>query len=83
MPNYISKTIQRKQFNQNKESSNILPCLEDQMKARDKALIAIGTIFFKRAGEILHLRKKDILITETEIRVTFQIEKKKKRMKFC
>jgi len=49
----------------------------------DKALISMAWIFFKRGGEVLKLKRKDISLSETEIYVTFTISKKQKRYKLC
>ena len=57
--------------------------LDTNVRARDKAIIAIGYIFFKRGGEILGLRLKEIEVTDRELIVTFFIEKKRKRLKYC
>jgi len=57
--------------------------LNKLVRLRDKALISIAWIFFKRGGEVLKLKRKDINLTETEIFVTFTISKKQKRYKTC
>ena len=53
------------------------------MRLRDKALISLNWIFFKRASEVLGLKRKDVQLTSRELLVTFSIRKKKKRMKIC
>jgi integrase len=77
LPNYVSQTL----TSYNKE-------LDTQLKLRDKALIAMAWIFFKRGGEILQLKRKDIYLTKTEesireISVTFTIFKKQRHFKIC
>lgn len=69
MPNYISKIFGS--------------TLDSIMRARDKALIALAWTFFKRGGEVLKLKRKDVDLTEKEIIVTFSVSKKKKRFKVC
>lgn len=56
---------------------------DNLLRLRDKALIATSWIWFKRGGEVLGLKRKDIDITEREVLVTFHIQKKQKRYKFC
>lgn len=53
------------------------------LRLRDKALIATSWIWFKRGGEVLGLKRKDIALTNREILVTFHIQKKQKRCKIC
>lgn len=53
------------------------------MKSRDKAIISTIWIFFKRANEVLKLKRKDIKLTQTQLFVTFTISKKQKRYKIC
>ena len=53
------------------------------LRLRDKALIATSWIWFKRAGEVLGLTREDIALTNRELLVTFQIQKKQKRSKIC
>lgn len=53
------------------------------LRLRDKALIATSWIWFKRAGEVLALRREDVALTDRELLVTFQIQKKQKRCKIC
>ena len=72
IPNYISETLTRAH-----------PELDGLIRLRDKALISIAWTWFKRGGEILRLKRKDVSVTEREILVTFQIQKKQKRLKVC
>jgi len=53
------------------------------VRLRDKALIAMAWTFFKRGGEILSIKRKDVMKTDRELLVTFNIFKKKKRVKIC
>ena len=53
------------------------------LRLRDKALIAISWVWFKRGGEVLGLKRKDVAITDREVLVTFKIEKKQKKVKIC
>jgi integrase len=71
-PEYISETL-------TKDSKD----LEHQVKLRDKAMISLNWLFFKRAGEVLSLKRKDVQVTDRELLVTFQIQKKRKRYKTC
>lgn len=71
-PRYISKYLREQQ-----------PELENLLKKRDIAIIAIGTIFFKRGGEILGLRNKDVRYDNRNLYATFTIEKKNKSKKIC
>ena len=57
--------------------------LDHLMRLRDKALIALNWVWFKRASECLGLKRKDVQLTSRELLVTFSIRKKKKRMKIC
>jgi len=57
--------------------------LDRLMRLRDKALIATAWIWFKRAGEVLGIQRKDVSLTNREILVTFHIQKKQKRFKVC
>lgn len=69
---YISQTLTRHK-----------PELNELMRTRDKAMIAITWIWFKRGGEVLKLKRKDIALSEKEVLVTFSISKKKRRSKIC
>jgi integrase len=53
------------------------------LRLRDKALIATSWIWFKRAGEVLKLKREDVALTDRELLVTFKIQKKQKRYKIC
>lgn len=68
-PNYISKTLSGE--------------VDRLFRLRDKAIISTGWIWFKRAGEILSVKRKDVALTDTEILVTFNIQKKSRRFKIC
>ena len=68
-PNYISETLSGE--------------VDRLFRLRDKAIISTGWIWFKRAGEILGVKRKDVVLTDTEILVTFHIQKKSKRFKIC
>ena len=57
--------------------------INNLLRLRDKALISVNWIWFKRGGEVLGLKRKDIALTDREILVTFHIQKKQKRYKFC
>lgn len=64
-------------------SSTLDPELDRLMRLRDKALIATAWTWFKRANEILSVKRKDVSLTEREVLVTFHIQKKQKRFKVC
>ncbi len=53
------------------------------VKLRDKAVFALWWIFFKRGGEMLSLRCKDINVMEDRLVVTYAIEKKKRFVLIC
>ena len=53
------------------------------LRLRDKALVSVSWIWFKRGGEVLGLKRKDITLTNLEVLVTFHIQKKQKRCKIC
>jgi hypothetical protein len=53
------------------------------VRLRDKAIIATIWIFFKRGNEILKLHRKDIMKTDRELVVSFNISKKQRRIKIC
>jgi len=53
------------------------------VRLRDKALIALSWIFFKRANEILRVRLADVYYDENELSITFHISKKKRSVKVC
>lgn len=72
VPNYVSETLTRTH-----------PQLGTLMRLRDKALIATTWTWFKRAGEVLSLKRKDVDVTDKEILVTFEIQKKQRRLKVC
>ncbi len=56
----------------------------DQMiRLRDQAIIALEQTWFKRGNEGLSLNFSDIGYNETEVIVTFTIEKKSKAYKIC
>jgi len=64
-------------------STKLDPSFDRLLRLRDKALIAISWIWFKRAGEVLALRREDVALTNQELLITFQIQKKQKRYKIC
>lgn len=53
------------------------------LRLRDKSIISISWIFFKRGSEILGIKRKDVDVTDRQILVTFHIQKKSKRFKIC
>lgn len=53
------------------------------LRQRDKALISLAWIFFKRAGETLRVRLGDVYFDNEELAVTFHISKKSKGVKIC
>jgi len=57
--------------------------LDHLVRLRDKALISLNWAWFKRASELLGLKRKDVQVTDRELLVTFSIRKKKKRSKIC
>ena len=70
MPEYLSATIKDRNFDR-------------LLRLRDKAIISTGWIWFKRANEILSVKRKDVSLTDSQILVTFNIQKKSKRFKIC
>lgn len=61
-----------------------LPKLFDSpIRLRDKALIALSWIFFKRGSETLRTKFKDFYFDDKQLEVTFSINKKSKRVKTC
>lgn len=64
-------------------SKNLGRGIEESMRLRDKALIALAWVFFKRGGEVVKLKRKDVIVTETSLLVTFTVQKKQKRYKIC
>ena len=69
MPHYVSKTLGHE--------------TDRTLRIRDKALIATGWIWFKRASEILGVKRKDVYLDVNKIYITFHIRKKSKRFKTC
>jgi len=59
------------------------PEIDRILRLRDKALIATGWIWFKRASEFLGVKRKDVALTSDQILITFTIKKKSKRYKIC
>lgn len=53
------------------------------IKMRDKALISLSWIFFKRANETLSVKLGDVYFEAKKLEVTFRIGKKRKRIKKC
>jgi integrase len=64
-------------------SSTLGPEFDRLLRIRDKAIISTGWIWFKRAGEFLGVKRKDVARTDRQILVTFHIQKKTKRFKIC
>ena len=71
-PHYISETLTRAR-----------PELDGLIRLRDRALVATAWTWFKRGGEVLRLKRKDVAVTDREILVTFHVSKKQKRFKVC
>ncbi len=69
IPEYVSQTLDSR--------------FDRLLRLRDKALVSVSWIWFKRAGEILGLKRKDIALTDREVLVTFHSQKKQKRYKVC
>lgn len=69
LPNYISPTLG--------------PDTDLLLRLRDKSLIATGWLWFKRASELLGIKRKHVFVSDTHIHVTFHIRKKSKRFKIC
>jgi hypothetical protein len=69
MVHYVSKTLG--------------PSIDLILRLRDKALISTGWIWFKRASEILGVKRKGVFLDEKQVYVTFHIRKKSKRYKIC
>ena len=69
IPNYVKPTLG--------------PEIDKILRLRDKAIISTGWIWFKRASEVLGLKRQDIQLTSNELLVTFNIRKKRKRVKIC
>jgi integrase len=53
------------------------------LKIRDKALISLSWIFFKRASEILNVRLSELYYDEKLLYVTFHVKKKSRKIKVC
>ena len=53
------------------------------LRLRDKAIVSTLWIWFKRGHEVLSVKRKDVVLTENQILVTFHIQKKSKRFKIC
>ena len=68
-PNYVSETLSGE--------------VDRLFRLRDKAIISTFWVWFKRAGEVLGVKRKDVALTDTEILITFHIQKKSKRFKIC
>lgn len=68
-PHYVSETLG--------------PSIDLILRLRDKASISTAWIWFKRASEILGVKRKDVFVDERHIFVTFHIRKKSKRYKIC
>lgn len=59
------------------------PQLNQFIKLRDKTLIILETLFFKRGSEVLRLKRKDVQKKINAFKITFNINKKRKRIKVC
>jgi integrase len=57
--------------------------IDRYLRLRDKAIISCAWVWFKRASEILSLRRKDVSLTDTQLLISFIIRKKSKRFKIC
>ena len=57
--------------------------IDKLLRLRDKAIISTGWTWFKRASEFLSVKRKDVVLTNRQILVTFTIKKKTKRVKIC
>ena len=64
-------------------SSKLPEHLDMLIRTRDKSMIALNWIFFKRGNEILKLKRKDLALSDTQLLVTFSIQKKTKSYKIC
>lgn len=53
------------------------------VRMRDKALISTTWLFFKRGGEVLRLKRRDMFYDDSYLYVTFAISKKLRRYKQC
>ena len=56
---------------------------DNLIRTRDKALIALSWIFFKRGSETLRVKRKDVYFDNKQLEVTFSINKKSKQAKIC
>lgn len=69
---------------QSAEKYTLLDPDTDQMfRCRDQAMIALAWIFFKRGGEDLRLRLRDVSIKDARLSVSFNVEKKRKYFLVC
>lgn len=75
--NLVSKIEAMKKYTKLNEDADRL------IRLRDRALVSLAWIFFKRAGETLRVRLADVYYDESELSVTFNISKKKKGVKVC
>jgi integrase len=53
------------------------------VRLRDKSMVAVNWIWFKRGNEVLKLKRKDIALTDNQLLVTFTIQKKQRSYKIC
>ena len=60
-PNYVKQTLG--------------PEIDKILRLRDKAIISTGWIWFKRASEFLSVKRKDVMLTDHQILITFFVEK--------
>jgi len=65
------------------EYTKLEPEFDKLIRCRDKALIALGWTFFKRAKEILNIKLGDVYYNDSELNVTFKVKKKRKGIKEC
>jgi len=72
-------------FGSSPQAEELKAYYEALMKHRDKALIALAWLFFKRGSEVLGVRLGDVFIDEEDkkVEVTFTVKKKAKTFKVC
>ncbi|MBU1028555.1 MAG: tyrosine-type recombinase/integrase [Nanoarchaeota archaeon] len=66
-----------------KKYSKLETEVDRELRLRDKAVICIGWIFFKRGTEILHIRLGEATYDSSDLIVSFMIQKKAKKQKMC
>lgn len=57
--------------------------LDRLIRMRDQALTALSWIFFKRAKENLRVKLSDVFFDDTELMVTYHVQKKTRRYRLC